>query len=100
MCVIGWDHQLPSLLPRNGAAMMDGHNTPARALTQMIKLQKATESDTPGYPFRIRVGDTETTRDPPAGEGAISARGASGILDRRTFRSAPAGDQGLGSWFS
>ncbi len=75
---------------------MNGRNTPVRALTQMMKLQKATDNGTPANPLRDSVGETEKVRT-SAGAGTTSgelfAGGAGEISD---FKFTAAGISGAG----
>ena len=76
--------------------MMDGRNTPARALTQMTKRQKATESGTPANPLRDSVNDS--VRVTASVVGGIEAPGlyVPGAFEMSHFRSSAAGIAGVG----
>jgi hypothetical protein len=78
-------------------AGMNGRSTPARALNQMTKRQKATDSGTPENPLRDSVHDAvETTAFE---EGGIKAAGEvrSGEGEMSGFKSTAAGISGAGA---
>lgn len=75
---------------------MNGHNTPVRALTQMMKLQKATDSGTPSNPLRDSVGETEEFRQSAGGETTNWESFAAGAGEIRHFNSTSAGISGAG----
>ena len=75
---------------------MDGHNTPVRALTQMMKLQKATDSGTPANPLRDSVGETEKVKICAGGEMTTARRLAEGGGEISHFKPTVAGISGAG----
>ncbi len=75
---------------------MDGHNTPVRALTQMMKLQNATDSGTPANPLRDSVEEAENVRVSAGGETTSGELIAVDVWEIRYFKPTSAGTSGAG----
>lgn len=78
------------------AAMMDGRSTPAGALTQMTKRQKATDCGTPANPLRDSVNDSVRATASVGGEINAPGRCVAGAFEMSHFKSTAAGIAGVG----
>jgi hypothetical protein len=77
-------------------AGMNGRSTPVRALNQMTKRQKATDSGTPEYPLRGSIQDAVAATASVGGGNTAVDTIRSGAGEISGFKSTAAGINGAG----